>query len=322
MVRIEDCRVVDATMRDGGLVNDFYFEDEFAGALYRTNLKTGVNYMEFGYKASKRLFDPAKNGKWKYCDDEDILRIVGENRTDLKIAVMADVGRCDFREDIRPKAESPIDMIRVATYMDTIPGAVEMIEYCAGLGYEVSCNIMGISQAKEGELKEALRTLGGTPACVLYIVDSYGALFPEHTERLTGLFLEEAERSGKQVGIHAHNNLQLAFSNTILAHEGGAVWMDGTYASMGRGAGNCAMELLLGYLEHSGALKYHLEPAIPFVDGYMRELREKGIVWGCDLQYLITGLLDQHPRKAIQFTKEGRRDHEAFLREVKEDIRK
>ena len=63
-------QIVDATLRDGGLVNDFYFEDALVKALYETNLRTGVNYMEFGYKASKKMFDPAKNGKWKYCNDE------------------------------------------------------------------------------------------------------------------------------------------------------------------------------------------------------------------------------------------------------------
>ena len=44
-------RVVDATLRDGGLVNDFYFSDEFVRALYIANIKAGVDYMEFGYKA-------------------------------------------------------------------------------------------------------------------------------------------------------------------------------------------------------------------------------------------------------------------------------
>ena len=46
-------RVMDATLRDGGLVNDFYFKDDFVKALYETNIKAGVDYMEFGYKCSK-----------------------------------------------------------------------------------------------------------------------------------------------------------------------------------------------------------------------------------------------------------------------------
>ena len=52
-----DIRVLDATLRDGGLVNNFRFSDEFVSALYRANVKAGVDYMEFGYKASKELFD-------------------------------------------------------------------------------------------------------------------------------------------------------------------------------------------------------------------------------------------------------------------------
>ena len=40
-----DIKVVDATLRDGGLVNDFYFTDEFVKKLYLTNIKAGVDYM-------------------------------------------------------------------------------------------------------------------------------------------------------------------------------------------------------------------------------------------------------------------------------------
>ena len=47
----EDVRVLDATLRDGGLVNDFYFTDDFVYDLYKANLAAGVDYMEFGYRA-------------------------------------------------------------------------------------------------------------------------------------------------------------------------------------------------------------------------------------------------------------------------------
>ena len=38
-----DIKVVDATIRDGGLVNNFFFDDEFIKALYETNVKAGVD---------------------------------------------------------------------------------------------------------------------------------------------------------------------------------------------------------------------------------------------------------------------------------------
>ena len=154
-----DIKVVDATLRDGGLVNDFYFTDEFVSDLYKTNIKAGVDYMEFGYKASKELFDPEKFGKWKFCSDEDIRAVVGDNNTDLKIAVMADVGRCDYKNDIIDKNDSPIDLIRIATYIHTIPEAVDMIEDACKKGYQTSCNIMAISSARESELSAALDIL-------------------------------------------------------------------------------------------------------------------------------------------------------------------
>lgn len=305
--------VLDATLRDGGLVNDFYFTDEFVKALYRTNTRAGVDYMEFGYKASKEMFDANKFGKWKFCNDDDIRAIVGDNDTDLKIAVMADVGRCDYKQDILNRSDSPIDLIRVATYLSTIPGAAEMIEDAKRKGYEVSCNIMAISNSQESDLKAALDMLGRTPVDVLYIVDSFGSLYPEQIARIVDIYMEFAEKYNKKLGIHAHNNQQLAFANTIEAVGDGVDWLDATYASLGRGAGNCAMELLLGFLKNP---KYNVYPVIQFVEEHINKLKDEGVVWGYDLQYLMTGLLNQHPRTAIQFTKDKRRDYSEFYREI------
>ena len=41
-----DVRVLDATLRDGGLVNNFRFSDEFVKDLYKTNIKSNIDYME------------------------------------------------------------------------------------------------------------------------------------------------------------------------------------------------------------------------------------------------------------------------------------
>lgn len=308
-----DIKVVDATLRDGGLVNDFYFTDEFVRNLYLTNVKAGVDYMEFGYKASKEMFDENKFGKWKFSKDEDIREIVGDNHSDLKIAVMADVGRCDYKKDILPRNESPIDLIRVATYLNTIPAAVDMIEDAVAKGYETSCNIMAISNTQESDLAVALDILGKTPVDVFYIVDSFGSLYPEQIARIADMYMNFAAKYGKKLGIHAHNNLQLAFANTVEAVGDGVDWLDATYMSMGRGAGNCAMELLLGFLRNP---KYNIYPVLQFIEQYMMKLREEGVVWGYDLQYLMTGMLNEHPKAAIQFTKENRKDYVEFYKEV------
>lgn len=309
-----EIKVVDATLRDGGLVNDFFFTDKFVQDLYLANLRAGVDYMEFGYKASREMFDESKFGKWKFCKDEDIRAIVGDNNTDLKIAVMADVGRCDYKKDIIDRADSPIDLIRVATYINTIPAAIDMIENAHAKGYETTCNIMALSNTQEQDLEVALNLLGQSNVDAIYIVDSYGALYPEQIARISHTFLDICKNNyGKEVGIHAHNNQQLAFANTIEAVGDGVNFLDATYNGMGRGCGNCMMELLLGFLKNP---KYNIYPVIQFIDTHMTKLKEEGVVWGYDFPYLLTGLLNQHPRTAIQFMKNRRTDYTEFYKEL------
>lgn len=311
----QDIKVFDATVRDGGLVNNFMFSDEFIKNLYQTNIKAGVDYMEFGYKASKELFDVNKFGKWKFCDEEHIRAIVGENNSDLKISVMADVGRCDYKKDILPKNESVIDVIRVATYVHQMPAAIEMIEDAKNKGYEVTCNIMAISKAKESDMNQALDMVGKSGADVIYVVDSYGSLFPEQIRAISEKYLEAAEKYGKTIGIHAHNNQQLAFANTIEAAAQGVSYLDATMMGMGRGAGNCAMELLLSFLKNP---KYNIFPVLKFLEDHMLPLKETGAVWGYDIPYLLTGHLNHHPSAAIEYIKEQRTDYANFYTDLLE----
>ena len=260
--------------------------DSATTSVFRTNSSATSTKPTSGYKASKEIFDEDDFGKWKFCNDDDIRAIVGEGNPKMKIAVMADVGRTDFEEDIIPKSESPIDLVRIATYINTIPAAVEMIEYCAKQGYETTINIMAISKARTEDLKTALEILGQTPVSCFYIVDSYG---------------------------HAHNNQQLAFANTIEAMAYGASYLDATVDGMGRGAGNCALELLLGFLKNP---KYKVNPIIRMMQNHMTKLQEAGVKWGYDVPYMLTGQYNTHPRPAIQFIQEGRKDYYKFANDL------
>lgn len=309
----QDIRVVDATIRDGGLCNNFRFDDKFIKDLYQANVKAGVDYMEFGYKASKEIFNEDDFGKWKFCNDSDIRKIVGDNKTGLKIAVMADVGRTDFQKDIIPNKDSPIDLVRIATYINTIPAAVEMIEDCAKKGYETTINIMAVSKANTDDIKTALDILGQSPVNAFYIVDSYGALYPEQSRRLANLYCEYADKYGKSVGIHAHNNQQLAFANTIEAMTQGVSYLDATVDGMGRGAGNCALELLLGFLKNP---KYKVAPILKIIEEHTEKLKAEGVKWGYDIPYMLTGQLNTHPRPAISYVKEDRKDYSKFANEL------
>ncbi len=313
----DDIKVLDATIRDGGLCNNFEFSDEFVRELYKTNIRSGIDYMEFGYKASKELFNESDFGKWKFCNEEDLRAIVGDNVSDMKIAVMADVGRCDYKKDFLPKKESVIDMVRVACYIHQIPAAIEMIEYLHDLGYETTCNVMAISQANSDQIQNALDMLITSNVDVIYLVDSYGSLYPENATELMKKYIEAADKTGKKVGFHAHNNQNLAFANTIETLSYGVSYLDATAQGMGRGAGNCQMELLLGFLKNP---KYNLYSLLKFIEDYMIPLKEQGIVWGFDLQYMFTGQLNLHPREAMAFTAAERSDYCEFYKSLLDNV--
>ena len=292
-----ELKVLDCTIRDGGLMNNHKFDDQVVKTVYTACVEAGIDYMELGYKASRKIVVPGEHGAWKYCTEEDMRRIVGENPTSLKLTVMADAERTDYHEDILPKSQSVIDMVRVATYISQIPTALEMVKDAHDKGYETTVNLMAVSTVPEYELNEGLELLARSETKTVYVVDSFGTLYSEQVEHLVRKYLQYCKAAGKEVGMHAHNNLQLGFANTIEAIVLGANMLDATMAGLGRGAGNCPMELLIGFLHNP---KYNLLPVLRCVQDTIEPLRSK-LMWGFDLPYMLTGFLNEHPRAAIKF---------------------
>jgi len=299
-----EIKIIDCTIRDGGLMNNHLFDDEIVKAVYSACVDAGIDYMEIGYINSKRIFSPAEHGAWKYCTEDDIRRIVGENDTPLKLSVMADADKCDYHEDILPSDQSVLDMVRVATYIHQIPIALDMIKDAHDKGYETTVNLMAISTVIEKEVDEALELLTNSEVDAIYVVDSYGSLYSEQVRLLIDKYISFAKPRGKQVGMHAHNNQQLAFANTIEAIIRGANLVDGSVAGLGRGAGNCPIELLVSFLHNP---KLRLRPILQCIQQYIEPLREK-LMWGYGTPYMLTGILNQHPRTAISYNISADRD--------------
>ena len=292
-------------------MNDYHCTDEFVRGGYDACVKAGVDYIEIGKNNSPTLMDPEKFGAWNFSKEEDIRRIVGNNDADIKIAVMSDIGRT-VKEELLPKEESVVDMIRIATYIHQIPEAIELIEEAHAKGYETTVNVMAIAKSFNNELDEVLELLGKTNVDVIYIADTYGSFYPEQIRELTEKYLNVAKKSGKEIGIHAHNNIQLAYANTLEAMMYGTSFLDCTISGLGRGAGNCPMELLLGFLKNP---KYKQLPVLEFIEEFIVPL-EKELDWGYSIPYMLTGQLVEHPRSAIKAREEGDTKYVEFYKSL------
>lgn len=300
-----EIKVLDCTVRDGGLINEHLFEDHFVKNVYDALVAAGIDYMEIGYKGSKKLFSPTKFGPWKFCDEDDIRRIVGDNGTHLKLSAMADVGKADYHQDILPRSQSALDMIRVATYAKEVDKAIDMVKDAHDKGYETTVNIMAVSTVLDFDLDEAVEQLAKSEVETIYLVDSFGALYSEQIQHLMRKYLKAVEGTGKQVGIHAHNNQQLAYANTIEAIIMGANRLDATIYGIGRAAGNCPLELLMGFLKNP---KFNLRPIIEVIQATFLPLLEK-IEWGYLIPYAITGIFNQHPRSGMALRASHEKDN-------------
>ena len=175
---------------------------------------------------------------------------------------------------------------------------------------------MSVSLIREHELAAALELAAASPIQAVYIVDSFGALYTEQVRDLTKLYAEALKGTAKEVGFHGHNNLQLGFANTIEAIVAGANRIDATISGIGRGAGNCPLELLLGFLHNP---KFRLRPVLECCRDVFVPL-SKDLDWGYSIPYAITAFLNQHPRAAIEMRKgETPDDYVTFFDEMVEE---
>ena len=307
-----EIKVFDCTIRDGGLANNSQFPLETVRSVFGAVCAAGVDYVELGYRNSKEMFSPDDFGPWRFCD-EDMLRKAtdGIDRNGTKIAVMQDAHKA-VAEDILPADDSVVDMIRVATYVKDVDKAVYLARNATDKGYECTINIMAISIEGTQFLDEALQQLEEeTQALAVYVVDSFGALYSEEIDFYVSKFQKYLKT--KEVGVHAHNNQQLGFANTIEGIIKGANYVDGTLFGLGRGSGNCPLELLMGFLKNP---KFNIVPLLKVIPETILPLQEK-LAWGYHLPYMITGKLNQHPLAAMKWMASDQRDDAVtFYKEV------
>ena len=164
------CKIVDCTIRDGGLVNNWDFSVEFVQHLYKCLDEAGVDYMEIGYKNSPKLLKGADSaGPWRFLDDE-FLRQVIPQKGNTKLSALVDIGRVD-ENDILPREQSLLDLIRIACYIQDVDKALELVKIFHDRGYETTLNIMALSNVMENQLIEAFEQIAA-----LRLVDRQCAL--------------------------------------------------------------------------------------------------------------------------------------------------
>lgn len=292
-------KILDCTIRDGGHLNEWRFEPYVVRAAYFAAQRAGVDYFEVGYRypqGSRAL------GAFAHCTDAWLREVLPAEEHQPIITVMIDAGKCST-EGFLPcgHPDSRIRAVRVAAYPYELEKAFALIEHLLALGYEVFLNLMASSELGEAELRQLKNFKLKSRISALCFADSFGAFRPEHVR-------EQVERlkplGFPRLGFHPHNNLQLAFANSLTAMECGVEVVDASILGMGRGAGNLPVELLVGHLEWSGERQRHTAPYLNVIDRHFNQLR-KEVEWGYSLPGLMSGLSNVHPYYVNSMVQDG-----------------
>ena len=273
---------LDCSLRDGGYYTSWDFAPTFVDE-YLTHLNSlPVDYVELGYRSKPRS---GYMGPYYYCPQSILEKAAQVSKKKLAILINEkEVIPADIPRLLKP-CQGIIDLVRVAVAPQKLHESLKLAETIKNSGYKVSLNLMYLS--KWGSEKEVIASSKKAENFVdyFYLVDSYGGIFPKDLQRLIITFKQETDI---KIGFHAHNNLELAFANTLTAIDCGVDIVDSTVMGMGRGAGNLKTELLLTGLQSKGYFDVDFDRLSSLV-ALFSDLMEK-YAWGPNLPYMVSGV--------------------------------
>jgi len=287
--RIKTLQVLDCTIRDGGYLNNWHFEDGFVRQMLIALGQAGVDLVEIGWRGTETYFSKEKYGTWRFTSEADIERVAhGLNLP--TVSLMCNVGKI-HEDDFLPRRESVVDLVRVVADREKVPMALDLITAIKAKGYRASLNATGFSNYSNAQVQDLVVQLDRVRPDFIFIADTYGSMLPDQVAQFLAPLIE---LEGVKVGFHPHNSLQMAFANTIEAIKAGVDAVDASIYGMGRGAGNLPLEVLLPYLQEKRQNKYNVLPVLNFIETHVMGLHRQ-IGWGYCLPYLLSGTFKCHP---------------------------
>ena len=179
-------------------------------------------------------------------NDHQILNTARINLSNSKLGVHTIPGIATIEKDIKPAIDLGVDVFRVATHCTEGTLSKSHIDYLSKTNKEVIGVLMMTALATTGELLDNAQIMRDYGAQAVVIMDSTGTYLPEDVKERIGLLVDVLDIP---IGFHAHNNLNYAIHNSIVAIQCGATYIDACIRGFGAGAGNAPLEILLPVLD-------------------------------------------------------------------------
>lgn len=305
--------LLDCTLRDGGYYNAWDFSPDLIHQYLYAMHAAGVDIVELGFRTLK---NKGFKGPCAFTTDAFISSLTIPEG--LIVSVM--VNGSEFTGDVplnqelerlfpNTASDSPVDLVRFACHAHEFERVLPAVTWLKERGYQVGFNLMQVADRSEEEVKALIRLAASYPMDALYFADSMGSMSPQLTAKIIRWI--RSEWSGA-MGIHTHDNLGLALSNTLCALNEGVTWVDATVTGMGRGPGNARTEeLAIEIAERCGKL-INMVPLMVLLREHFKPMQNH-YGWGTNPFYYLAGKYGIHPTYIQEMLSDSRYSEEDIL---------
>ena len=273
-------KLLDCTLRDGAYVNNAEFGKPAMRGIISKLQDAHIDIIECGW-----LKDPEyKDGTTYYHIPSDSLPYINDKNDKIIYCAMIDWNRYDASV-LPPCDGKSIDAVRVVFPLGKHDEAVKIGTDIREKGYKVLFQAANTLAYSDDDLIKLAEIMNEFKPVSLSVVDTFGAMYPADLEHIIGI-LDSYLNRDIELGLHAHNNQQLAFALCIrfveILKDKRDIIVDATLSGMGRGAGNATTAL-------ASLLQAKVDMKVPQVK--LLEFKDVGAIVGGEEQEMVGAYL-------------------------------
>ena len=294
--------VLDCTLRDGGYCNKWNFKEKNISKIMEGLVATKVDIVECGFLTQKVIYN--KNIT-KYTQIQQLNQFIPCHDENMSFVVMMNIGEYDV-DDLPDCKDTKIDGIRIAFHKSKMCEIENICKIIDKKGYKLFLQPMVTMLYTDDEYINLIKIANEIKPYAFYIVDSFGNMKSSDLYRYCQI-IEKYLDKDILVGLHLHNNLQLALSNACLFVENmseRSLIVDSSISGMGRGAGNLNTELFISFANNYYKKDYEIKPILKIMDEVISFFyNEKP--WGYSLPNYLSAVNMIHPNYAKYLTEKS-----------------
>ena len=289
-----EIQVLDCTLRDGGYVNRWNFGRAHIRNTISSLQSANIDIIECGFIEDKP-YDPETS---VFDTVGNVGAVIEEKKPETKYVAMIALGDIDVNK-IENRSKGKLDGIRLSFHKGELEEEIESAKVLMKKGYELFVQPIGTTMYTDKELIDLTESVNEISPYAFYIVDTLGLLYTKDLHRLFSIIDNNLDENTK-IGLHSHNNLQLAFSSAqelINIKSPRDIILDSSVRGMGRGAGNLPTELICQYINENIGHRYDVVPLLTIMDKCLNDIYERD-PWGYSYPYYLSATYGCHPNYA------------------------